>query len=111
MTPVSDSALDTLHASATEIFTDALAACNIASAFDRRMRFEGSLLRRLIPDGSGPATIDLLQLQSVSLSLPWAKRPAPAQYSARAHETPQGIARHLLFQPTAEKTQLAIPLF
>ena len=65
MTPVSDSALDTLHASATEIFTDALAACNIASAFDRRMRFEGSLLRRLIPDGSGPATIDLSSYKRV----------------------------------------------
>jgi hydroxypyruvate reductase len=65
MTPVSDSALDTLHASATEIFTDALAACNIASAFDRRMRFEGSLLRRLIPDGSGPAAIDLSSYKRV----------------------------------------------
>ena len=65
MTPVSDSALDTLHASATEIFTAALAACNIASAFDRRMRFEGSLLRRLIPDGSGPATIDLSSYKRV----------------------------------------------
>ena len=65
MTPVSDFALDTLHASATEIFTDALAACNIASAFDRRMRFEGSLLRRLIPDGSGPATIDLSSYKRV----------------------------------------------
>jgi hydroxypyruvate reductase len=65
MTPVSDSALDNLHATATEIFTDALAACNIASAFDRRMRFEGSLLRRLIPDGSGPATIDLSSYKRV----------------------------------------------
>ena len=65
MTPVSDSALDTLHASATEIFTAALAACNIASAFDRRMRFEGSLLRRLIPDGRGPATIDLSSYKRV----------------------------------------------
>lgn len=59
MTPVSDSSLDILHSAATEIFTGALAACNIESAFDRRMRFEGHTLRRLMPDGSGPATIDL----------------------------------------------------
>jgi glycerate 2-kinase len=59
MTPVSDIALDTLHTTATEIFTGAVAACNIASAFDRRLRFEGNTLHRLLPDGSGPATIKL----------------------------------------------------
>ena len=59
MTPASDTALDSLHATATEIFTGALKACNIASAFDRRLRFEGNTLHRLLPDGSGPATIDL----------------------------------------------------
>ena len=59
MTPVGDSVLDSLHHAATEIFTGALAACNIASAFDRRLRFEGNTLHRLMPDGSGPATIDL----------------------------------------------------
>ena len=59
MTPVSDIALDTLHTTATEIFTGAVAACNIASAFDRRLRFEGDTLHRLMPDGSGPATINL----------------------------------------------------
>ncbi len=59
MTPVSDSALDTLHTTATAIFTGALEACNIASAFDRRIRFEGNTLHRLLPDGSGPASIDL----------------------------------------------------
>ena len=59
MTPVSDLVFDTLHSTATEIFTGALAACNIESAFDRRMRFEGNVLRRLLPDGSGPETIDL----------------------------------------------------
>ena len=64
MTPVSDTALETLHATATEIFTGALAACNIESAFDRRMRFEGNVLHRLMPDGSGPETIDLAQLQA-----------------------------------------------
>ena len=59
MTTVSDSSLDTLHSTATEIFAGALAACNIESAFDRRMRFTGNTLHRLLPDGSGPATIDL----------------------------------------------------
>jgi glycerate 2-kinase len=59
MTVASDSSLETLHGAASGIFTGALAACNIASAFDRRMRFEGSALHRLLPDGSGPATVDL----------------------------------------------------
>ncbi len=59
MTPVSDSALETLHSTATEIFTGALAACSIESAFDRRLRFEGHTLHRLMPDGSGPSDIDL----------------------------------------------------
>jgi glycerate 2-kinase len=59
MTPVGETALDSLHQTATEIFTGALKACNIASAFDRRLRFEGNTLHRLMPDGSGPATIDL----------------------------------------------------
>ncbi|MGA7340669.1 MAG: DUF4147 domain-containing protein [Terracidiphilus sp.] len=65
MTPVSDTTLDTLHETATEIFTGALAACNIASAFDRRLRFEGHELHRLLPDGSGPATIDLSRYKRV----------------------------------------------
>lgn len=65
MTPVSDTALDSLHAEATEIFTGALEACNIESAFDRRLRFEGKALRRLIPDGSGPDTIDLSHYKKV----------------------------------------------
>jgi glycerate 2-kinase len=59
MTPVSDTALESLHATATRIFTDALKACNIATAFDRRLRFDGHTLHRLMPDGSGPASIDL----------------------------------------------------
>ncbi|MGB9409512.1 MAG: DUF4147 domain-containing protein [Terracidiphilus sp.] len=59
MTPAADSALDTLHATANEIFTGAIKACNIASAFDRRIRFVGNTLHRLLPDGSGPASIDL----------------------------------------------------
>jgi glycerate 2-kinase len=59
MTPVSEIALESLHTTATEIFTGAVAACNIPSAFDRRLRFEGDTLHRLLPDGSGPATIKL----------------------------------------------------
>jgi hydroxypyruvate reductase len=59
MTPVSDSVLDSLHATATEIFTGAVKASDIASAFDRRIRIEGNTLHRLLPDGSGPETIDI----------------------------------------------------
>jgi len=59
MTPVSEMALESLHATATEIFKGALAACDIPSAFDRRLRFEDDTLHRLVPDGSGPASIKL----------------------------------------------------
>jgi hydroxypyruvate reductase len=59
MTPVSESALDAMHATATDIFTGAVKACNVASAFDRRIRFDGNVLHRLLPDGSGPDTINL----------------------------------------------------
>ena len=59
MTPPSETALESLHTVATGIFTAALDACNIASAFDRRIQFDGNLMRRLLPDGSGPAEIDL----------------------------------------------------
>jgi hydroxypyruvate reductase len=59
MTPVGDSALDALHATATGIFTGAIEASSIASAFDRRIRIEGNTLQRLLPDGSGPETINL----------------------------------------------------
>jgi glycerate 2-kinase len=65
MTPVSDTALDSLHAAATEIFTGALEACNIESAFDRRLRFERNTLRRLIPEGSGPETINLAHYKRI----------------------------------------------
>jgi glycerate 2-kinase len=65
MTPVSDTALDSQHAEATEIFTGALEACSIESAFDRRIRFEGHSLRRLIPDGIGPETINLSSYKRV----------------------------------------------
>ena len=59
MTTALETALDTLHSTATEIFKGAVAACNIATAFDRRLRFDGDTMHRLLPDGSGPATINL----------------------------------------------------
>ncbi len=59
MIPASDTALDVLHATAAAIFDEALKECNIATAFDRRIRFEGNVLKRLLPDGSGPETIEL----------------------------------------------------
>jgi glycerate 2-kinase len=59
MTPAIDTALEALHATCNAIFTGALEACNIESAFDRRIRFEGNILHRLLPDGSGPETINL----------------------------------------------------
>jgi glycerate 2-kinase len=65
MTSTSDTALDFLHARATSFFTDALKNSSIESAFDRRLRFEGNLLHRLIPDGSGPDTINLSQYKRI----------------------------------------------
>ena len=65
MTPTSDSDLDFLHATATEFFTGALEACNIGSAFDRRLRFEGNTLHRLLPEGSGPESVNLSQYKRI----------------------------------------------
>jgi glycerate 2-kinase len=65
MMPASDTALDFLHARATEFFTGALEASSIESAFDRRIRFEGNTLKRLIPDGSGPDIINLSQFKRI----------------------------------------------
>ena len=59
------SAIDASHTLATEIFTGALQSCNIAEAFDRRIRVEGDVLRRLLPDGSGPETIDLAHYKKI----------------------------------------------
>ena len=57
--------LETLHASATEIFKDALDACNIEAAFDRRIRFDGHTLHRLIPGGEGPLFVDLKAYKNI----------------------------------------------
>jgi glycerate 2-kinase len=65
MTPATDFALDSLHATANAIFTGALEACNIESAFDRRIRFAGNVMERLLPDGSGPETIDLANYKRI----------------------------------------------
>lgn len=65
MTQVSDSALEFLHVRATGIFTGALKGCNIASAFDRRLRFTENTLERLMPDGSGPDVIQLNQYRRI----------------------------------------------
>jgi glycerate 2-kinase len=59
MTPVTDSALEAAHETATEIFVGAVEGCSIDSAFDRRIRFEGNTMHRLLPDGIGPDTINL----------------------------------------------------
>jgi hydroxypyruvate reductase len=59
LTTVTDLALESQHATATGIFTGAIEACNVPIAFDRRIRFAGDTLHRLIPDGSGPDTINL----------------------------------------------------
>ncbi|HUH63448.1 MAG TPA: DUF4147 domain-containing protein [Terracidiphilus sp.] len=65
MTPATDFAIESLHATANAIFTGALAACSIESAFDRRIRFEGHVLHRLMPDGSGPDSINLASYRRI----------------------------------------------
>ena len=60
-------ALESLHATATRIFLDALDACSIESAFDRRLRFEGHKLHRLMAAGEGPETIDLKSFKSIQV--------------------------------------------
>jgi glycerate 2-kinase len=65
MTPATDFAIESLHATANAIFTGSLAACSIESAFDRRIRFEGNVLHRLMPDGSGPESINLAAYRRV----------------------------------------------
>ena len=110
MTPVSDAALEAMHAAATGIFTGALKACDIASAFDRRLRFEGNMLHRLMPDGSGPAAIDLSAYKRIFV-IAIGKAAGPMlEILARPHEAPQRPARHLLLQPVAHRAQLALPL-
>ena len=65
MTHATEITLETLHATATEIFTGALRDCDIASAFDRRLRFEANVLHRLLPDGCGPDSVDLASYKRI----------------------------------------------
>ncbi|MGB6975504.1 MAG: DUF4147 domain-containing protein [Terracidiphilus sp.] len=59
MTPVSHSILDSLHASASSIFHASIEACNIPTAFDRRLQFRGDTLERLSQDDGEPEAIPL----------------------------------------------------
>jgi glycerate 2-kinase len=61
----SDQALESLHNTATDIFRHALDACSIESAFDRRIRFDGSKLHRLQPESGSPATLDLKDFKRI----------------------------------------------
>ena len=66
MTPAGDTALDFLHARASEFFTGALEACSIEAAFDRRIRFgKPCVTERLMPDGSGPDSISLSRYKRI----------------------------------------------
>jgi glycerate 2-kinase len=53
------SRFEVLHTDAKEIFLGALKACDIASSFDRRIRFEGGVLHRLTADGTSSSVIDM----------------------------------------------------
>lgn len=61
------SRLDLLHQQALDIFQGALANCDIPTAFDRRLRFNGQTLERLIPGGSGPQRIHLAEYKKIFL--------------------------------------------
>jgi hydroxypyruvate reductase len=110
MTPVSDTVLDTLHDSATHIFTGSIEACNIASAFDRRIRFEGSRMHRLMPDGSGPATIDLSNYRRVFV-IALGKAAGPMLETLLDRMKRRKGLRGLLHKSATEETELAVPLF
>ena len=53
------SKFEVLHTDAKEIFLGALKTCDIASSFDRRIRFEGDALHRLRTDGTSSSVIDM----------------------------------------------------
>ena len=59
MMTANDLALEALHTTATDLFREALENCNIQTAFDRRIRFEGTKLHRLMAEGDTPAVLDL----------------------------------------------------
>ena len=111
MTPASDSALDFLHATATEFFTGALEACNIGSAFDRRIRFDGNILQRLLPDGSGPDSINLSQYKRIFvISIGKAAGPMLEVLLERMKRR-KGLRGICCSKYLPKKTQLALSLF
>ena len=61
----SDLALESLHATATAIFRHGLDACSIDSAFDRRLRFEGAKMHRLLPESGGATVVDLKDFKRI----------------------------------------------
>jgi glycerate 2-kinase len=65
LTPIGGTTLDAQHAAATEIFTSTLEACNIATAFDGRFRFEGTTLKRLATFGGEPENINLADFRKI----------------------------------------------
>ena len=65
MTQVGNSALDALHASASSIFLASLEACNIPTAFDRRLRFRGDRLERLAHEEGEPEVIQLSSYKKI----------------------------------------------
>jgi len=62
---IASSEFEALHTEAKEIFFGALKACDIASSFDRRIRFEGDVLHRLAADGTSSSTIDLSNFEQI----------------------------------------------
>jgi hydroxypyruvate reductase len=62
-----ENALEDLHQTAIALFREALSDCNIDAAFDRRIRFEGNKLLRLMPEGDGPAELDLKAFSKINI--------------------------------------------
>jgi hydroxypyruvate reductase len=62
-----DLALESLHTTANQLFRESLANCNIETAFDRRIRFEGNKLHRLMAEGDTPATLDLKDYRRIQV--------------------------------------------
>jgi glycerate 2-kinase len=65
VTPVGSSILDSLHASASSIFHASIEACNIPTAFDRRLRFRGEILERLADEEGQPEAVRLSDYRKI----------------------------------------------
>lgn len=57
--------LEAMHNESVSLFTGALEECNIPTAFDRRLRFEGQTLHRLLVQDGSPQTIDLASYKRI----------------------------------------------